>query len=359
MIRLAINGFGRIGRQAFKIAMEHPDVDVVAINDLSNVRQLAYLLKYDTAYGFSDFSITVKEGNTVIDFDNEFEEIDYSVEVEHKDVFLVADDDEVQVLGERDPANLPWGELDIDVVLECTGFFTKDGAARAHIDAGAKKVVVSAPTKGGDIKTFLRGVNHEDYNGDEVISNASCTTNCASPVARVMDAAFGIEKAMLTTVHAVTSTQSLVDGLPPMRSSDMRRGRAAMMNITPSTTGAAVATTGVLPSLEGKFDGIAIRVPVITGSLTDFTFLLKRQTTVEEINEAFLQAIESPFYEGVLRVTYDPIVSSDIIGDPHSAVVDLSMTTVVGGDMVKVLAWYDNEWGYSNRLVEMAVEIGM
>ena len=263
----------------------------------------------------------------------------------------------MQVLAEKEPSQLPWGEMGIDVVLECTGFFTKDGAAKTHIEAGAKKVVVSAPTKGGDIQTYVKGANHEAYSGEDVISNASCTTNCVSPIARVIEQSFGIQKAMLSTVHAVTTTQSLVDGLPPGRSDDMRRGRAAMQNIVPSSTGAAEATVKAFPHLEGKFDGIAIRVPVITGSLTDFTFLLKKTATVEEVNNAFMEATSMPFYDGVLQATFDPIVSSDIIGDPHSAIVDLSMTRVVDGDLLKVLAWYDNEWGYSNRLVEMAIEI--
>ncbi len=358
MINVAINGFGRIGRQAFKIISEHPKLRVVAINDLSNPRALAYLLKYDSPYGVAEFSIKAKEGDRVTSFDEELAEINYEEHIETDEVFLIVNDEPVRVFAEKDPAQLPWGDLDIDVVLECTGFFTKDGAARAHIEAGAKRVVVSAPTKGGDVQTFLKGVNNDQYDGEDIISNASCTTNCITPVAAIIEAAFGIEKAMLTTVHAVTATQSLVDGLPPGgKPDDMRRGRSAMVNIVPSSTGAAKASKEVIPSLDGKFDGIAIRVPVITGSLSDFTFLLKKDVTVEEINEAFIKATKNPFYDGVLRVTYDPIVSSDIIGDPHSAIVDLSSTMVVDGNLVKVLAWYDNEWGYSNRLVEMAYEI--
>lgn len=358
MIKVAINGFGRIGRQAFKIILEHPDMEVVAINDLSNARALAYLLKYDTVYGELDYPIEVIEGTTKISLDDEFTPVDYGADPGQGDVYIVVNGKKVRVCAEQDPAQLPWGKLAVDVVLECTGFFTKDGAARAHIEGGAKRVVVSAPTKGGDVRTYLKGVNHDQYGNDEVISNASCTTNCVSPVARIIENAFGIEKAMITTVHAVTATQNLVDGLPSGRKiDDMRRGRAAAANIVPSSTGAATATAAVLPSLEGKFDGMAIRVPVMTGSLTDFTFVLKKTVTVEEINGAFVEASKSEFYEGVVRATYDPIVSSDIIGDPHSAIVDLSSTMVVGENLVKVLAWYDNEWGYSNRLVEMAKAI--
>jgi glyceraldehyde 3-phosphate dehydrogenase len=358
MIKVAINGFGRIGRQAFKIAFEHPDLQVVAINDLSNARALAYLLKYDSPYGVADYSIQAKEGDTVTSFDEELTEINYEEDIPADEVYLIVNDESVRVFAQKDPKQLPWKDLDIDVVLECTGFFTKDGAARAHIEAGAKRVVVSAPTKGGDIQTYLRGVNHDKYDGAEVISNASCTTNCITPVASIIEATFGIEKAMLTTIHAVTATQNLVDGIPSGgKPDDMRRGRSAMVNIVPTSTGAAKASKDVIPSLDGKFDGIAIRVPVITGSLSDFTFLLKREVTTDEVNEAFIKASKNPFYEGVIRVTYDPIVSSDIIGDPHSSIVDLSSTMVVGGNLVKVLAWYDNEWGYTNRLVEMALEI--
>ncbi|MCA9389796.1 type I glyceraldehyde-3-phosphate dehydrogenase [candidate division WWE3 bacterium] len=359
MIKAAINGFGRIGRQAFKIALEHDDIEIVAINDLSNARALAYLLKYDSPYGEFDYSLGVKEGKDEISLDDELTPIDFGYKTESTDVSLMVNGKEVKVFAEKDPTNLPWKNLGVDVVLECTGFFTKDGTARTHIQAGAKRVVVSAPTKGGDVMTFLRGVNHDAYDKNDVISNASCTTNCITPVARIIENAFGIEKAMLTTIHATTATQNLVDGLPSGgKTDDMRRGRSAYVNIVPTSTGAAKASKDVIPSLGDRFDGIAVRVPVITGSLSDLTFLLKKDVTVEEVNAAFITASEDPYYEGVLRVTYDPIVSSDIIGDPHSSIVDLSATMVVAGNLLKVLAWYDNEWGYSNRLVEMAIEVG-
>lgn len=330
-IKLAINGFGRIGRAAFKIILEnHPEVEVVAINDLTEPEMLAHLVKYDTVYGKATQNISVENGA------------------------MVVDGKIIKFFSEKDPTNLPWKDLEIDVVLECTGKFVKDGASIAHINAGAKRVVVSAPTKGGgDILTFLKGVNHEQYLGQNIISNASCTTNCISPVMAVIQDAIGIKKAALTTVHAYTSTQNLVDG----PSKDMRRARAAAQNMIPTSTGAAIATTKVIPSLDKKFDGIAIRVPVVTGSISDITMLVERETTVEEINELFLKAKEESLYKGVLDATYEPLVSSDIIKSSYSAVVDLSLTKVVDKDLVKVFAWYDNEWGYSHRLVEMAIHV--
>ncbi|MBI4450178.1 glyceraldehyde-3-phosphate dehydrogenase [Candidatus Uhrbacteria bacterium] len=245
-------------------------------------------------------------------------------------------------------------------MLECTGRYTKDGAARAHVQAGAKRVVVSAPTKGaGDVKTFVLGVNDRDYRGEDVVSNASCTTNCVSPVTRVIQEAFGIERAMLTTIHAVTAEQNLVDGPPPgLKGGDLRRARAAYVNMVPTTTGAAIAVTETIPSLKGKFDGIAVRVPVMDVSLTDFVFVVKKKVTSAQVNAAFQKAAKHPLYRGVLGVTDEPLVSSDFIKSAYSAVVDLSLTTVVDGTLVKVIAWYDNEWGYSCRLAEMAVEVG-
>ncbi len=327
--RIAINGFGRIGRCAFKIAFGNPDAEIVAINDLSDINVLAYLLNYDTVYGRYERRAAVDGG-------------------------LVVDGKHIPVFAEKDPLNLPWKRLDVDVVLECTGRFTKDGAARAHLDAGAKKVVVSAPAKGsGNVQTFLKGVNHDQYIGQNVISNASCTTNCIAPVISVIHKKFGILKSVMTTVHAVTSSQSVVDG--SAEGADFRMGRAAFANIVPTSTGAAVAATEAIPSLKGKFDGVALRVPVLCGSMSDITMLVERKTTVDEVNRAFIEAKDNFFYRGVLGVTSDPMVSADIVRSPYSAIVDLNMTRVVDGDLVKVMAWYDNEWGYSVRLVEVAL----
>lgn len=324
-IRVAINGFGRIGRSAFKIALEKKNLEVVAINDLTDAKTLAHLLKYDTAYGVYERGIAAKPGK------------------------LIVDKKSYPVLAEKDPGKLPWKKLKVDVVLECTGIFTKDGSAKMHLGAGAKRVIVSAPTGGtGGVKTFVKGVNDDQFRGDAVISNASCTTNCLGPVAQVVLDKFGIEKAMMTTIHSYTQDQNLQDG--PHR--DLRRARAAAANIVPTTTGAAIAATEAIPELRGKFDGIAVRVPTITGSLTDFTFLVSRKVSVDEVNDAFRSAAKQKRYQGILAVTEDPIVSSDIIGTTYSAIVDAGFTRVVDGDLLKVLAWYDNEWGYANRLVE-------
>ena len=324
-IKVAINGFGRIGRAAFKIILDTRGMEVAAVNDLTDARTLAHLLKYDTAYGI------------------------YEREVAAKDNFLIVGKMKIPVLATKDPRDLPWKKMKVDVVLECTGRFTKDGAAKAHLAAGARNVIVSAPTSGtGGIKTFLLGVNDTSYRGDAVISNASCTTNCLGPVAQVILEGIGIKKAMMTTVHSYTQDQNLQDA--PHK--DLRRARAAAQNIVPTTTGAAVAVTEAIPALRGKFDGIAVRVPTITGSLTDFTFLVGRATSADEINNLFRAAARQKRWQGVLAVTTDPIVSSDIIGSSYSSIVDLEFTRVVDGDLVKVLAWYDNEWGYANRLVE-------
>lgn len=331
-IRVAINGFGRIGRAAFKIALEKPEVEIVAINDLTEPEILAHLLAHDTAYG------------------------NYRKKVEVKEKKLVVDGKEFSVYAEPDPQKLPWKDLNIDVVLECTGRFTDKTAASEHIKAGAKRVILSAPAKGEDdsLPTYLIGVNNEAYQQDEVISNASCTTNSLAPVAQIIHEKFGIEKALMTTVHSYTADQSLQDG--PHK--DLRRARAAAHNIVPTTTGAAIAVTQVMPELMGHFDGLSIRVPTIVVSLSDCTFLLKQKTTKEEINQALIDASRNPRYAHVLAVTNEPLVSSDFIGDPHSSIVDLSLTKVIDGDLVKIVAWYDNEWGYSNRLVEMAVLLG-
>jgi len=326
-IKIAINGFGRIGRASFKIAIQNKNLQVVAINDLTDPKILAGLLKRDTVYG------------------------EFPGKVEVSRAGLMVNGKKYPVLSEKDPAKLPWKKNRVDVVLECTGFFTKDGAAYAHIDAGAKKVVISAPDKGeSDIKTFLMGVNEKDYAEEPVVSMGSCTTNCVAVVAKVIEKNFGIQKALMTTTHAYTSTQNLVDG----PNKDLRRARAAAHNIVPTTTGAAIATCKVIPSLKNRFDGLALRVPTISGSISDFTFLVKKKTTDKKVNNAFVRASKNPQLKKVLGFTKEPLVSSDIIGTTESAIVDSCFTKVVGGNLVKVLAWYDNEWAYSCRLVELA-----
>jgi glyceraldehyde 3-phosphate dehydrogenase len=332
--RIAINGFGRIGRAAFRVALTKPELEVVAINDPSEVGILAHLLRYDSVYGRFGGTVQAEAGTLVVDGRRHV------------------------VTAEREPKQLPWGALKVDVVLECTGRFTKDDAARAHLEAGAKRVVVSAPTKGGETKMFLLGVNAGDYAGQPLVSNASCTTNCVGPVTAVVEREFGILKAAMTTVHSYTAEQNLVDGGPPPLHPDLRRARAAAVNIVPTTTGAASATSEVLPSLKGVFDGLSVRVPTPCGSLSDFTFFVKRKTTVEAVNDAFRAAAVEPEFRGVLEASDEPLVSTDIIGNPHSAIVDLNLTNVIDGDLVKVIAWYDNEWGYANRLVEMAALVG-
>ncbi|MBI4098638.1 MAG: type I glyceraldehyde-3-phosphate dehydrogenase [Candidatus Magasanikbacteria bacterium] len=328
-IRLAINGFGRIGRNAFKIALERKDVVVVALNDLTDTRTLAHLLKYDTMYGM------------------------YGRKVEYDEKHVVVDGKKIPVFAIKEPMDLPWKEHKVDVVIESTGRFTTEDGARAHLKAGAKRVIISAPGKGGNVPTFVRGVNDVAYAGQEIINNASCTTNCIAPVMAIMEARFGVEKAFMTTAHGYTADQNLQDG--PHR--DLRRARAAALNIVPTTTGAAIATTETLPQLKGKFDGIALRVPVATGSLSDFSILTKKSTTVEEVRKVFRAAAKNPLYKDVLQVTDDPIVSSDIIGNPASAIVDLEFIKVLDGNFVKILAWYDNEYGYSHRLIEMVTVV--
>lgn len=329
--RIAINGFGRIGRAAFKIALQKPELEVVAINDLTEAPVLAHLLKYDTAYGHFKETIAVSDSK------------------------LVIAGKEYPVLAEPVPEKLPWKDLAIDVVLECTGRFTDKDSAAKHVAAGAKKVILSAPSKGedGSVPTFLMGVNQDRYKGESVVSNASCTTNSLAPVAQVLHERFGIRKALMTTIHSYTADQNLQDG--PHK--DLRRARAAAQNIVPTSTGAAIAVTQVLPELKGKFDGFSVRVPTLVVSLTDFTFLLAKNVTAGEINAALKEAAAGARYKNVLAVTDEPLVSSDLIGNPFSSIVDLSLTKVVDGDLVKVVAWYDNEWGYSNRLVEMALEV--
>ncbi|OGY31587.1 MAG: type I glyceraldehyde-3-phosphate dehydrogenase [Candidatus Andersenbacteria bacterium RIFCSPHIGHO2_02_FULL_45_11] len=330
-ITIAINGFGRIGRAALKIALSHEDANVVAINDLGDIENLAYLLRFDSVYGR------------------------YGVDVQVEGNCLIVGGKKITVLQEKDPANLPWKEMAVDVVIESTGFFTEEDGACKHITAGAKHVVVSAPTKSEGIATVVMGVNDDQLAGKDIVSNASCTTNCAAPVMAVLHNVFGVEKALLTTAHAYTATQSLVDS--PAKG-DFRRGRAAAINMVPSSTGAAIAATLTIPELKGKFDGISLRIPVPVVSMSDITCVVSRDVTVEEVNNAFTEAVDNPMYQGVLAVSDSEAVSSDFIGDPHSAIVDLPLTRVVGGNLVKVMAWYDNEWGYSNRLIEQVLAVG-
>lgn len=335
-IKMAINGFGRIGRQAFKLALEKPELEVVAINDLTSPEVLAQLLKYDSNYGR------------------------YNKKIEWDERHIIINGRLYPVYAEKEPEKLPWGALGIDVVIECTGRFTDSEKASAHINAGARKVIISAPAKDeGVTKTIVLGVNESDYKGEQIISNASCTTNCITPVAAVLHGRFGIDKIMMTTIHSYTAEQNLVDGPPPGgHSNDLRRARAAAVNIVPTTTGAAISASQAIPELKGLFHGLSIRVPTPVGSLSDFAVLLKKNVTREEINQAFTEASETPLYKGKLVVTSEPLVSSDIVGNPASAIVDLSLTQVVDGNFVKVVAWYDNEYGYSNRLVEEVIMVG-
>ncbi|GEL46778.1 type I glyceraldehyde-3-phosphate dehydrogenase [Cellulomonas hominis] len=329
-IKVGINGFGRIGRNFYRaIVASGADIEIVGVNDLTDNKTLAHLLKYDTVLGRFPQSV---------DFDDEN---------------LIVDGKKIRALAERDPANLPWAELGADIVIESTGFFTDATKAKAHIDAGAKKVIISAPAKNEDA-TFVVGVNHTDYDAaaHHIISNASCTTNCLAPVAKVLNDAFGIERGLMTTIHAYTGDQNLQDG--PHR--DLRRARAAAQNIVPTTTGAAKAVALVLPELKGKLDGFALRVPTITGSATDLTFTASREVTVEEVNAAVKAAAEGPL-KGTLEYTEDEIVSSDIVTNPHQSIFDAKLTKVIG-DQVKIIAWYDNEWGYSSSLVKLTEYVG-
>lgn len=330
--RVAINGFGRIGRSAFKIAFERSDIEIVAINDLTDTKTLAYLLQNDSNYGR------------------------YGHDVSHKEDALVIDGShEIKVLAERDPSLLPWSDLAIDVVIESTGLFTDAEGAGKHITAGAKRVVISGPTKSEDVDTIVIGANEDKVGGaTKVISNASCTTNSLAAVMAILDAKFGVEKSLLTTVHSYTASQALQDA--PKK--DLREGRNAAQNMVPTTTGAAIAVTKTLPQLTGKFDGLSIRVPTPVVSISDVTVLLSKDTTPEEINDAFREASKDRFYQGIVDVSEEPLVSSDYIGNPHSGIVDLLLTKVVGGNLAKIAVWYDNEWGYSNRLVELVADVG-
>ncbi|PXY23610.1 type I glyceraldehyde-3-phosphate dehydrogenase [Prauserella sp. PE36] len=328
-VRVGVNGFGRIGRNFFRaVQASGHDIEVVAFNDLGDVATMAHLLKYDSVLGR------------------------YPEEVSVSDEGIVVGGKTIKALAERDPANLPWGDLGVDVVVESTGFFTNADAAKAHIAGGAKKVIISAPAKGEDL-TVVLGANDKLYDGSQtIISNASCTTNCLAPLAKVLHDTFGIEKGLMTTIHAYTQDQNLQDG--PHK--DPRRARAAALNVVPTSTGAAKAIGLVLPELNGKLDGYSLRVPVPTGSITDLTVNLTKKATVEEINEAYKAAAEGPL-KGILRYSEDPIVSSDIVNDPASCIYDAPLTKVID-DQVKVFGWYDNEWGYSNRLVDLVGLVG-
>ncbi len=332
-LRVAINGFGRIGRAFVRQAYGRDDLEVVAVNDLGSLESLAYLLKYDTVYKQAPFDVTGKDGA------------------------LIAGDWTMKFLSEKEPSALPWKDLAVDVVIESTGFFTDYEKAKVHVDAGAKHVVISAPAKGDESlgATILMGLNEDKFGTCSVTSNASCTTNAASPVIAILDEAIGIEKAILSTTHGYTASQALVDG--PSKK-DLREGRAAAQNIVPSSTGAAIAVTKAYPALDGKFDGISLRVPVPAGSIADITFIAKRPTTVEEVNAALVAAAKTDRWKATFSVTDEPVVSSDILGNPHASIADLAMTRVVDGTLVKVLAWYDNEAGYTHSLIEHAVKAG-
>jgi glyceraldehyde 3-phosphate dehydrogenase len=334
-IKVAINGFGRIGRAFLKIAWERPEIEVVAVNDLGSIENFAYLLRHDTVY---------RNWN-------------HKVEISGTD--LVIDGKKVKFISEKDTTKLPWKDLKIDVVVESTGLFTSYDKTKFHIDQGAKKVVISAPSKGneGDTKgeTILLGVNENKFGTCDITSNASCTTNAASPLIAILHEALGIEKAILNTVHGYTASQALVDG--PSKK-DLREGRAAAQNIVPSSTGAAIAVTEAFPELKGLFDGISIRVPVVAGSIVDITFISKKNTTKEEVNEILEKAAKDKKWEKIFAITKEPLVSSDILGDSHASIADLEMTRVVGGNLVKVLGWYDNEMGYTYTLVDHVIKTG-
>ncbi|MFZ4500275.1 MAG: type I glyceraldehyde-3-phosphate dehydrogenase [Minisyncoccia bacterium] len=335
-IKVAINGFGRIGRAFLKIAWERPEIEIVAVNDLGSIDSLAYLLKYDTVYRT------------------------WAHEVKVDGTDLLINGKRVKFISEKDTTKLPWGDLGVDVVVESTGLFTAYDKAAFHIANGAKKVVISAPAKEGEDagvkgETILLGVNEDKFGTCDITSNASCTTNAASPLIGILNDAIGIEKALLNTVHGYTASQALVDG--PSKK-DLREGRAAAQNIVPSSTGAAIAVTKAYPELDGLFDGISIRVPVPAGSIVDVTFIAKRDTTASEVNDILTKAASDPRWKGVFAVTNEPLVSSDILANPHASIADLAMTRVVGGNLVKVMGWYDNEYGYTYTLVDHVIKTG-
>lgn len=334
-IKVGINGFGRIGRAFLKIAWERPEIEIVAVNDLGDVHNLAYLLKYDTVYKKWEHEISAEEQGIIIDRKR------------------------VKVLSEKDPSHLPWRDLSVDVVVESTGLFTSYEKAKVHLDAGAKKVVISAPAKEGDGsvsgETILLGVNEDKFGTCDITSNASCTTNAASPLIAILDEALGIEKAILNTVHGYTASQSIVDG---PNKKDFREGRAAAQNIIPSSTGAAIAVTKAFTKLAGLFDGISMRVPVVAGSIVDVTFISKKNTTAEEVNEILKKASSESRWRGIFSVTEEDLVSSDILGSSYGSIADLKMTRVVGGNLIKVMGWYDNEMGYTYTLVDHVIKTG-
>lgn len=330
MARVAINGLGRIGRATLKLVMDHPQLELVAVNDIVDVKQLAYLLRYDSAYGRYKKNVESQENKQ-----------------ENK---LIIDGNAIPVFNEKDPEQLPWESLGVALAFECTGLFTTREGLTKHLKAGAKKAVLSAPAKGDGMQFVVHGVNQATENS---FSTASCTTNCITPVTEIMSRRIGVRKAILNTTHAYTTSQSIVDG--PARK--LERGRAGAINLVPTSTGAAQATTKILTDLEGKFDGLAIRAPVVVGSVADVTFVSARPTNVEEINDIFRHEKMSPRYHDVLEVSEDPIVSSDVIQDPHAAIVDLTLTKVVDGDLVKVMAFYDNEWGYAAQMVREAARV--
>jgi len=345
MIKVAINGYGRIGRVAHRVILEKyfNDVDVVAINagSSTDIKGWMYLLKYDTSYG-PIYSLSVS-----------YQVAEENPAIKNLIGYLLIDNKKIPVISQKDPTLLPWKDLNVDVVIESTGEFTSEEKLKTHLTAGAKSVILSAPVKEGNVPTIVLSVNPDKFVGQTMINNASCTTNCIAPVAKIMVDSFGVEKAMMTTIHGYTSDQRLQDG----GHKDYRRGRAAAQNIVPTSTGATIAATQAVPELSGLFEGLSLRVPVAVGSLSDFTFILKREVTKQEVNDTFRKASQSTVYNGILGVTEDPLVSSDIIGSPYSAIVDLSLTQVIG-NMVKVIAWYDNEYGYANRLVEEVIMVG-
>lgn len=332
--KIAINGFGRIGRQFFKVAFDSPEIEIAAINDLGSLENLAYLLEFDTVYGHYGKNIKISGG------------------------FLEVDGKKIKFFQEADPANLPWKDLDIDIVVESTGRFTAYDKAMPHLKAGAKRVVITAPAKDeNETITATPNVNEKALAMSKITSNASCTTNAITPVAAVMMKNPGIKYSLLNTIHGVTAEQNLVDGPMPPLHKDFRRGRAAGFNIVPTSTGAAIAAAKAIPEMKEKFDGIAIRVPVPAGSILDFTFIAERKTSIEEINNIFIEESKKPEWEGILMVTDQPLVSSDILRNPHGAIIDLSLTRVVGGKLVKVMSWYDNEWGYANMLLKHVLSL--
>jgi glyceraldehyde 3-phosphate dehydrogenase len=347
MVKVGINGFGRIGRLAFRIALlnHSEEIEIAAVNTSGSMGAAgwAHLVNYDTMYRKFEHEV-IAEGTKDPKEVTEEDPLIGNLKVNGKTI---------PVLAQREPEKILWSKYGVDVVIESTGKFVSEEDAKKHAKAGAKRVVISAPSKGGNVGTYVLGVN--EYKGEgTVLSNASCTTNCVAPVASIIHSSFGIEKAMMTTIHGYTDDQNLQDN----SHKDLRRARAAAANIIPTTTGAATATTETIPELVGLFDGMALRVPIITGSITDFTFLLKKEVSVEEVNNAFKKATENYLYKGILAVTEEPLVSSDIVGRSESAIVDLSLTQLVAGNMLKVFAWYDNEWGYTNRLVEQVIRVG-